>query len=225
MCSVYILLAGLVLSSNLLCAQHTYRIGWLPQVNLNYKVNDQWRLNGKVESRPALASGQWGDALAFEYSLTDLSLQAAYKFHHQQTLSGGYLWRIRPDEDHHRLIQQYSLVHQLARFRLGHRFAADQTFRPRSPLEVRLRYRLSVELPLSGTQVDAGELYLKVNHEYLNAFQGSDYELEVRLVPVVGYLLTDRNKWEMGFDARLDGFLNQATRWTLWWAMAWYYSW
>jgi hypothetical protein len=88
---------------------------------------------------------------------------------------------------------------------------------------VRLRYRLSLELPLNGTQVDAGEWYLKVNHEYLNAFQDRNYDLELRLVPVLGHLVNDRNKWEMGIDSRVNGFLAEDTRWTFFWALAWYY--
>ena len=151
-------------------------------------------------------------------------LQSAYKFGSQQTLSAGYLWRSRPDTDHHRLMQQYSIVSRFPRFRLGHRLAADQTFRPNTPLEVRLRYRLSLELPLNGTQVDPGEWYLKINHEYLNAFQAQDYDLELRLIPVIGHLFSDRNKVETGVDWRVDRFIHKETRWTFWWAMAWYYS-
>ncbi len=220
------LFLGMLFLSSALSAQHRYRIGLLPQVNLNVKLGDRWRLNSKVEMRPLLTAGRFGEAAdGWQYGLTDLALLGAVKLSAQQTLSGGYLARFVGQEIHHRTIQQFSLVNRFPSFRFGQRFAADQTFVPDEAMALRLRYRLSFEFPLNGESVDPGEAYLKLNHEYLNSFQEQEYDLEIRIAPSIGLVFTDRNKLETGLDYRLDGFLDAPGRSTIWWSVAWYRAW
>ncbi len=114
---------------------------------------------------------------------------------------------------------------QVSSMRLAHRFAADQTFGGGDPTEWRLRYRLGTELPLNGQEADPKELYLKINNEYLGSWQGNDSDLEIRLVPVLGYLFTDKNKLEFGLDYRIDSFLANEARQRFWGVLAWYYKW
>ena len=223
--SNWLFLATLLFCTHL-SAQHTYRLGWMPQVNLNVRLPDDWRINTKVESRPFLSTGTFGeDASSFDYALTDIALLAARKLSANRTLSAGYLIRFTTDDIRHRLIQQFSLVSPLVSLRLGHRFAADQTFVPDEPMELRLRYRLSLELPLNGQSVDPGEAYLKLSHEQLHAFQSVDYDLEFRFVPILGYVLTDNNKLETGLDYRLDSFLEDGARSSFWWRVGWFRAW
>lgn len=210
-----------------LIGQADYLVGLLPTVNLNYKLDNNWSLNSKVESRGLLEEGTFGlenQGSDVSYILTDFSLIAAKKFGLASKISAGYLSRFREDEIVHRLIQQYTVVQQLPTYRLSHRVVADQTFSPSESPEFRLRYRIASELPFEGQSTDPSEFYLKLGNEYLGSVQGSDYDLEIRLVPMLGYYISPNQKAELGLDYRVRSFLTSDTRHTFWMSMNWYIS-
>ena len=122
----------------------------------------------------------------------------------------------------HRTIQQYTIVQRMSGFRLAHRFAADQIFSPSKKPEFRLRYRLTTELPLNGQSADAREFYLKVNNELLNSLQSNEYDMEFRLVPLLGYTITNNHKLEIGPDYRLNRFLQNEAQNRLWLSINWF---
>ncbi|HNR08258.1 MAG TPA: DUF2490 domain-containing protein [Saprospiraceae bacterium] len=199
-------------------AQSTYRIGGLPSLNLNLKLNNDWSLNTKLESRQQFRSGEWnGKAIdQYEYLLTDLSLIAAKKIGLNSRLAGGYLVRSGEGEWFHRFIQQFVVVQKLSGFRLAHRILSDQTFSKHEKPGFRFRYRISSEIPLNGESVDEGELYLKINNEYINSLQAMEYDLEIRLTPLLGYDITESFKIETGPDYRINSFINGNTRHSIW---------
>ena len=113
-------------------------------------------------------------------------------------------------------MQQFVVIQKFTNFRLAHRFLSDQTFSVLESPDFRLRYRVSFELPLNGQSVDPKEFYFRVNHEYVNGWQGGDYDLEVRLIPTIGYDFTDSFRLEAGLDYRVDGFIRSETEHTFW---------
>ncbi len=199
-------------------AQSTYRVGAMPSLNLNSKLKNDWSLNMKIESRQLIQSGRFNDDADknYKYVLTDFSLISAKKIGLNSRLAGGYLIRVEDGELFHRFLQQYIIVQSMTGFRLAHRFASDQTFSDSEKPEYRVRYRIASEIPLNGESVDPGEFYLKINNEYLNIFQESEYDLEIRLVPLLGYDFTDSFKIETGLDYRVSSFLNDNTRHSFW---------
>ena len=221
-----LLVCGLLLG-NWAFAQHDYRVGWLPQLNFNFPMVDQWRLNAGIESRPLVRTGTFATETDddWQYSLTDVSIVLARKLGANATFSGGWLLRMNRASVEIRLLQQFSTVREYTALRLGQRFAADQTFAAGADMVLRLRYRLGLELPLNGQRVDPGETYLKLNNEYLNVFQSGNYDLEIRLEPTLGYVINDNSKLETGLSYRLDSFLNDGGRSTFWWELGWYRSW
>jgi hypothetical protein len=113
----------------------------------------------------------------------------------------------------------------LEKVRLGHRIVTDQSFPDQSEAIFRLRYRLTLELPLRGIRLDPKEPYLKISQEQLHIFEnGAGYELELRLLLSFGFLFNDRNKVEFGLDYRLDEFLIANSRQRLFATINWYYS-
>lgn len=158
----------------------------------------------------------------FNYILSDMSLITSKKVGLSNSLAGGYLLRLRGDKVIHRAIQQFTLVKKYSNFRLSHRFSTDQTFEPEEPAELRLRYRITAELPFEGATVDRGEFYVKINNEYLNSFQGKAYDLEIRAVPLLGFVFTDNNKIEFGIDYRADSFLNKQLSSNIWLNINWF---
>lgn len=207
-----------------LWAQSSYQLGLLPALNINQKLDKNWRLNYKVESRISGVEGQFSESpkAGAQYLLTDLSALASRKVGLNNTLAAGYLIRLEKGGVSHRAIQQYTLVTSYNAFRLAQRISTDQTFSNEEAAEFRLRYRLSFDVPLNGQEVDDREFYLKINNEYLNSLQGGTYGLEVRLVPSLGYAFSDNNKIELGVDYRLSDFLNGPSENTFWLPLTWY---
>jgi hypothetical protein len=205
-------------------AQHSYRLGILPAVNLSVDLGKGWKLNAKAESRQSILTGQAGEGAdaGYDYVLTDLSVIPSRKIGLNHSAAAGYQVRFRDGSVSHRLIQQFTLVSKFDAFRLAQRFAADQTFRKDTDPLFRLRYRLVAEIPLSGASVDPGEFYLKLGNEYLFEWQDSVEALEIRAVPLIGYEISDRNKLEFGLDYRIATAFNSRSAGALWLSINWF---
>ncbi len=199
-------------------AQSTYQFGSLPSLNLNKKLKNDWSLNTKLESRQLFQRGEINGISnkEFNYVLTDLSIIVAKKVGLNSRIAGGYLIRFEDGDFFHRFIQQYVIVQKLSGWRLAHRMMSDQTFSKIEKPEIRFRYRITSEIPLNGESVDPREFYLKLNNEYINSFQAKEYDLEIRLIPLLGYDITDNFKIESGLDYRVNSFLNNSTRHSYW---------
>lgn len=210
--------------SNTALSQSTYQFGGLPSLNLNNKLKNDWSLNFKIESRQMLQKGTYNGNIdkGFEYILTDFSFITTKKVGLNSRISGGYLIRFRDGEVIHRSIQQFAIIQKMPNFRLAHRVVTDQTFSSAEATEFRLRYRLTAEIPLNGQSVDLKEFYLKINNEYLNSVQDSEYDLEIRLVPLLGYAIKDNHKIEFGLDYRVNSFLNNTARHSFWMSLNWF---
>ena len=205
-------------------SQSNFQSGLLPSINLNKKLENDWSLNFKIESRQTLKQGDLGEdnPIAYDYALTDYSFITAKKVGLYETLAAGYLIRIRDQKPTHRFIQQYVITKQYSGLRLSHRFVADETFDEGESMELRLRYRISTLFALNGQTIDPKEFYLKVNHEYVNSFQNKEYDLEIRLIPFVGYVINKDQKFEFGLDYRINSFLENETSNRYWLSLNWF---
>lgn len=212
---------ALLIGSNL-WGQSSYRFGSIPSLNLNTELAKGWGLNFKSEFRSMFRQGLKDKTplITNEYIHTDLSALVSKKVGLGNRLTGGFLLRIRDNRVIQRYIQQYILVRNYDGYRMSYRFALDETFD--DLLEVRFRLRTSTEIPLNGKKVDDKEYYIKLNQEILNNFEASIYDIELRLIPLLGYKLNDNNKVEFGIDYRLDTFLNNEPRHTALVSMNWF---
>ena len=209
-----------------LFAQNTWQAGVLPSINLNTGLTGDWKLNLKAESRQRFVSGTAGEnaVYGYRYVLTDLSGIVSKKVGLNNSLAVGYLIRSRDNTTFHRLIQQFTLVNPYGFFRIGHRFSSDQTFNREESPEIRLRYRIASDIPLNGQSVDPGEFYFKFSNEYLLSFQDSETDLEIRVIPLLGYEFTDNNKLEWGLDYRTSSFWEGNRRSAFWLSLNWLIS-
>lgn len=201
-------------------AQSPLQFGAMPSVNINKKFQKDWTGNFKAESRLIL----YNEEFDYKYSLTDLSLIASKRISPSASLGFGYLARIEDNTVKNRAIQQLSLVRRYTGWRLAHRIMADQTFEKDEDTEFRFRYRISAEFPLEGQTLDVGEFFLKANNEYLNSFQGGEYDLEIRTTLLLGYSISARNSLEAGADYRVDSFISNNTRNRLWFSINFFQS-
>lgn len=207
-------------------AQDRYLVGLMPSVNLNARLAGDWRLNFRMESRQLLREGIFGAPTKgrYRYDLTDFIALGSRRIGLNNSLAVGYLLRVEQDEIVHRLIQQFTMVQRFPAFRIAHRISTDQTFRSDEATEYRLRYRLTPEIPLNGQSIDPGEFYLKVNHEYLQSLQEGEYDLEIRMVPLLGYEFSKNNKLEGGLDYRINSFISGNARNSFWICLHWFFS-
>lgn len=199
-------------------AQNAFQIGLLPSVVLTDKKENDWAVIYEIDSRQQLSTGIFKGLSEnkYKYVLTDFSVLAAKKISPRSRLAGGYLLRIEQDKIFHRFIQQYTYTHQVDSLALSHRFSTDQTFSSVEKPTFRVRYRVATEVPLAGKTLEADEFYIKMSNEYLNSWQDSEYDLEIRLVPLLGFNFRNDKKLEMGMDYRLDSFLQNNTRHSFW---------
>jgi hypothetical protein len=205
-------------------AQSTYEAGLLPAINLNKKLKNDWSFNSRIESRQLFLTGGSNEdrVRQYEYVLTDISLLTAKKVGLNSRIAGGYLVRFEDGETIHRFSQQFTIVQRMSAFRLAHRFLIDQTISPIEKTEFRLRYRVTAEIPLNGKSVDPKEFYLRLNNEFVNSLQDSNYDLEIRLVPLLGYALNTKNKVEIGLDYRIESFLDNSPNQNYWASLNWF---
>ncbi|WP_159951916.1 DUF2490 domain-containing protein [Polaribacter septentrionalilitoris] len=107
---------------------------------------------------------------------------------------------------------------ELKQLKLAHRFAFEQFYQTQKQTTFRTRYRISSEKPLNGERVDVKEFYLKVVNEYLYDFS----DLEIRLIPYLGYQASKKDKIEFGLDFSVNSFIKNETENTLWFRTTWY---
>ncbi|MEL7003503.1 MAG: DUF2490 domain-containing protein [Bacteroidota bacterium] len=208
-------------------AQSKYEFGTLPSFNLNKGLGNDWALNFSWQSRQIFSSGEFGGESRneFDFELSDITLITSKKVGLNNNIAAGYVVRFRSNEVIHRLTQRFTIVRKYTGFRLAHRFVTDQTFSDDAETVYRLRYRMSIVAALNGLSVDAQEFYFKFNNEYLNSWEGEENDLEIRLIPLLGYVFNDNNKLETGLDYRLDSFINEpGSDHVFWINIGWYYK-
>jgi hypothetical protein len=206
--------------------QAQYRAGTLSQFNVNVKLAETWKLNTKLETRQIFSSKKPEEPAShrFDYERTDLHFVLTKKVTADNTLGGGYLVRLEGNSFTHRFIQQFNNVRKMAVLSVAHRIVADETFSRVNSPQFRLRYRLGLEMPLNGQQIDPGEFYGKVNNEYLGIFSNTDPDLEIRGLMALGYNASDHNKVELGLEYRVNEFNAPVKANQFWLTIAWYLS-
>jgi uncharacterized protein (DUF736 family) len=206
--------------------QANYRAGTLSQFNVNVKVAETWKLNTKLETRQIFSRKKL-EAPAdhrFDYERTDLHFILTKKVSADHTVGAGYLVRLEGNSFTHRFIQQFNNVRNLSVLSVAHRIVADETFSRDNSPEFRIRYRLGLEMPLNGQQIDPGEFYGKVSNEYLGIFSNLDPDLEIRGQMALGYNASNSNKVELGLEYRVNEFNAPVKANQYWLTLAWYLS-
>ena len=140
------------------------------------------------------------------------------------SIAGGYLSRLFEGRVIHRINQEVSISQPFHALRLTHRVAADQTFYQKFAPQYRLRYRISLEIPLKGHELDPKEFYFKGHNEYLISYQEDHINMQIRLIPMLGYNFSERHRIEGGIDYRLDSILRDRLRNVFWLSIDWLIS-
>ncbi|MFW5707714.1 MAG: DUF2490 domain-containing protein [Bacteroidota bacterium] len=199
---VVILFASFFLPYITLADDFIGKSAFSPDINFNFKINETYTINTKVESVYS-ATGQENGNWIQSYDGTDFQLFLTRRLNPFQRIAAGYQLGLDPEGSHsHRLIQQFTWRSRATGFTPGNRLRLDQTFSEDRPIRVRLRYRFSAEIPLQGEVLDPREFFLLTSGEAIISTQEDTQDLETRLVMQTGYLIKAGQKLQLGIDFR-----------------------
>jgi hypothetical protein len=190
--------------------------GLFPEAAITKRLENGRSLTFKVEHQQIAYDREDGEGAQFTRYRTDWMAFYGAKISHSNSVAFGIFHRVQDGENANRFIQQFASVMRLRNMRLAHRVRTDQTFTDGEEVELRLRYRLAAEIPLSGTTLEPRENYLVISNEPIFSVQSGDSEIENRLVTTFGRLLSEDQKLEVSIDYRTDKFIQDGFRHRLW---------
>jgi hypothetical protein len=187
----------------------------------DHKISEKWGVHPEIQFRRTGIGTKPQQFLlrsAVNYHATDqLMISAGYVY------SREYPYGVFPRDfelPEHRIYQQIEYEHKLRKFDLVHRSRLEQRFiadieaipdpdsegnlRPEHqgwPLQHRVRYSLSVNLPLQGTDIDNHEFYLFASNEFFFSFgpNGSNDFDQNRAHLGLGYQVGSFGRIELGY--------------------------
>ncbi len=166
----------------------------------NKKLNNQWNLHHEIQYRNYDGIGD------LEQLLLRTGVGYNLKENNNNLLLGyGYILSENYVDDssekqsviEHRIFQQFQTKHALGVFKFKHRFRFEQRF-IEDDFKSRLRYFLSLSIPLNSLEIKKNTLYLSVYNElFLNT--ASELIDRNRLYGGIGYKINDTLKLELGY--------------------------
>jgi len=200
--------------------------GFFPEASITKKLKNEDRINVKVENQHIIYdnSSETSKRLEFRHYRTDLMSFYDWRLSPTKSFALGVFHRFQEGSDANRIIQQFGLLQRGRNLRIAHRLRTDQTFTRGEKVEVRLRYRLALEIPLNGATLDPGEYYLAISNEPIISFKARDFELENRAVFSLGKLIKNGKRLEWSIDYRTDGYCQKPFRTRLWGKVGYFYS-
>lgn len=223
-------LVGLLLLLSLGCLKAqdkpVFFTGIFPELSITKKLDQLNKFNFKIENQEILFDNRDlpTDNPQFQHYRTDLMFFYDRTLRPGISVGLGVFHRFQEDEDANRIIQQLAILQRLRNLRINHRMRTDQTFTKNDALELRFRYRFSMEIPLDGAEVDPKEFYLVVSDEPIFSYQDNDFEIENRLALALGKLYNSKEKLEWALDYRTDGYIQEGFRTRLWAKISYYYN-
>lgn len=204
-------------------AQNKYFGGVQTEIKPSLSFDKGWKLNGKITTRTLFFEGFKGKDTqrmpVFERSELEVIMTKE-----TSTNSGfglGYLIRDEEGVLKQRLIQQFSTSRKYSYSKLGHRFRFDETFMKEENPIFRFRYRISYMQELGAKKKDDSKTYFSISNEYLPTLQDKNMELEMRIMPALGFILNECNKLELGIDYRIEELFTSSHKQLFLFNIAW----
>lgn len=216
---IYFIVANATAQEN-----QTFFTGIFPEISLTKKISDVNKLNFKIENQRVLFDNRDKENPQFTHYRTDLMMFFDHSIRPGVSMALGIFHRFQENENSNRIIQQFAVLQRMRNLRINHRIRTDQTFTRNDDLELRMRYRISGEIPLQGKIVDPKEFYLVISEELIFSYKGGDFEIENRVALALGKLYNSREKLEWGVDYRTDGFIQDGFRTRLWGKISYFYN-
>ncbi|MFO7864178.1 MAG: DUF2490 domain-containing protein, partial [Salinivirgaceae bacterium] len=141
---------------------------------------------------------------------------------------GGYVFvgddLFRPEvENEHRIIQYYSFSFKFEKFRLSNRIRNEQRISADS-YKNRLRYRIGIDLPLNGEQLNSKEAYFAASNEVLSTFNAHYGKFENRFGVGVGWQIQQNKKMQVQLQHRISSISTADESHAIFLATTFYFS-
>lgn len=172
---------------------------------LRHSFTKSYSVNFEVSNRAFVYTD---DTVLYKTKQVQISHFSALKLDLKKSIALGLMYRHREafedSSNEIRLTQQYNRKSIIKTLRFGHRFRSEQRFYDEFTA-FRFRYRLALDIPLQGLKLDIGETYLVVTNEgLLTSAKTHKPEIEYRISPSLGILLSEDLNLEFGVELRLD---------------------
>lgn len=175
------------------------------QIAVNHKTNNSYSYNFSLATRHFIYNKS---NYYIKIRQVDFKHFSTYNLNLNSSLSFGLHYRNKdwfentPNEL--RLTQQYNYKNRKGELRFGHRFRTEQRITQPKTIH-RFRYRLALDFPLKGKQLDIGETYFVASNEVLYSLAKVDKpELDYRITTQLGFLATKNLKLQFGLEYRFE---------------------
>lgn len=132
----------------------------------------------------------------------NVNLAGGFMYRFTDPFSGSSGSEIRP-------WQQITFIQRLEKYRIRHRFRVEERWRESRSggdfnFDIRFRYRLSADFPLSGERLDDREFYLNLSNEALimPTIDRPLFFWDYRAYVGLGYRFNDRTRFEPALEFR-----------------------
>ncbi len=176
----------------------------------NKELNSRWNIHHEIQYRNYNFIGDLEQLLlrtGLGYNLTEgnNNVLLGYGFIHSENYVGSS--DVKANVDEHRIFQQFITRHKIARVSVQHRYRFEQRFIEEN-FRLRYRYFLSLNLPLTDSEMNDNTLYLSAYNEIFIHGDGVLFDRN-RLYGGLGFKCSDNLRFEVGY---MNQFLQNFNR-------------
>ena len=203
------------------------QFGIVPSYNAEINLGQYLTVDAKIQNRFLLYRNPVDDGIKRSgFDHTGIQAVATARKGALKDFGIGYLfrWDNREGGFVHRTIEEYTIERKLGSLSLEHRIRADQTYQSKEGVRHRIRYRLGMEKPLKGVDLDPKEYYLAFNNEYVGSYQDGLAHVEIRFLSAIGYNFSMDEQIEVGLDYRATNLMEHTSKNILWLNIGWHHN-
>lgn len=217
-------------------AQTSNQMGAIPSLLFSQEINQAWGASMALSSQMLLTE-DLVDGQEFPKKVRNINFLAVVSYDRSPKLKFdfGFLFRKMDPFDgvqayELRPWQQATIQFYMGKYRLRNRLRIEERFftseLESTELDMRLRYRLSLDFPLSGERLDKGEFYINGSLEALSKLDQEDVigNWENRCYFGIGHLFSTGNRLELGPEMRYKRSVNGLNTTITYWRMVWVHA-
>ncbi|HAO46310.1 MAG TPA: DUF2490 domain-containing protein [Ferruginibacter sp.] len=176
----------------------------------NQSINKKWNWWNEVQYRNFNFAGDlqqllFRTGIGYNLGENNNNLLLGYGFIHSQRYLAGTENKTGSNE--HRLYQQFITRQNFGRVFLQHRYRAEERFLP-GDFQFRLRYFLSLNLPLNHKTMSKNTIYFSAYNEVFLNTRSPVFDRN-RLYGALGYVINRNFRTELGFMAQTQETTNR----------------
>lgn len=171
----------------------------------NKQINQKWNWHHEVQYRNYDAIGDLEQLLirtGFGYNLSEKNdnVLLGYGYILSENYIPGTDNKVSVNE--HRIYQQFQTWHKVGSVKLTHRYRFEQRFIEDSDFRMRVRYFLSLNIPLHKTEDNTNQWFLSAYNEIFLNTESSVFDRN-RIYGGIGYRVSKNLRFELGYMSQV----------------------